>query len=179
MGHYAQARLGAAIAFALTVISVFIINQHSRLVDAKNRAVDAFTMMEGYLSKRNSLVNDLIENAEGKADQEKVDALRNAKQVIDSTEKIGERIEKEGILADAITALTDACDSISELAESADYKHIKSELADTDRGITVFGNNYNTYVEAFKTRRGKFPGSMAAKLFKVADIPYFPLRKND
>ena len=179
MGHYAQARLGAAIAFALTVISVFIINQHSKLVDAKNRAVDAFTMMEGYLSKRNSLVNDLLEKTEGKADAAAADALRNAKQVIDSTEKLGERIEKEGILADAITDFVKSCDSVPEIADDSDYKYIKSELADADRGITVYGNNYNIFVEAFKTRRSKFPGSMAAKLFKVADIPYFPLTNKE
>lgn len=157
---------------------MFVANIFNKLVEYKNRFLNAFAQIEVQLKRRYDLIPNLLEAAKGYLAHEKdtLNAVTLARSgAISSLEKAHAdpsnpaNIQALGLaeqnLTSALKGLNISVEAYPDLKASENMIRLHEELASTENKISFARQSYNDGVMTFNTYRQSFPQNILAPLF--------------
>lgn len=165
---YTQVRVGVTIVVVIAVIFVVYVKLHARLVDAKNRIVQAYEKMDIYFRRRALMVEDLRKAAE-EAGAETAD-LETLDQALDraaGADGAKEKLSAESALGEVMERLAGVLPDEGAAAKlCADFEKNEGYIG---RAAVI----YNKKIEEYQHLRTTFPTSLLAHKFRFDEMPRY------
>jgi LemA protein len=174
----------------ILLIVLYVIGIYNRLIELKNRFVNAYSQIDVQLQRRYDLIPNLVETAKGymKYEQETltkvIDARNQAKTAATATASAPGDSEAMKKLISAETTLTSSMGKFFALAEN--YPDLKAnqtmqqlmeELTTTENKVSFARQAFNDAVMIFNTYRSQFPNVIFANMFGFQNATHFEITK--
>ncbi len=151
--------LGLVVALGFWLVAVY-----NGLITLRNRVQEALGDIEVQLKRRYDLIPNLVNTVKGYAQHEDsvftkvTEARSNAMQA--STPAA--HAKAEGMLTDTLKSLFAVAESYPDLKASDNFRHLQTELVDTEDKIQASRRFYNGQVRDFNTKIQIFPNNLIA-----------------
>jgi LemA protein len=176
----------------LTLFGLFLISQYNKLVNLRNRFMNAFAQIDVQLKRRYDLIPNLVETAKGYMahERETLEAVIEARNQASRAESRaaadpGDAAAIEGLLG-AERTLTGTLGRFFALSEAyPDLKanqnmaQLQEELASTENKIAFARQGYNDSVMRYNTARESFPTVIIAGMFNFEAAPLFVIEEDE
>jgi LemA protein len=167
------------IALAVAVVVVLWgVAIYNRLVQRRNRIVNAFAQIDVQLKRRYDLIPNLVDVAKRylaheaatleavtRARGAAVDAASAVRQQPTSAQAVGMLAMAEQALGGSVGRLFALAESYPELKSDATMQSLSEELTSTENRIGFARQAYNDEVLAYNDEVGRFPNLVVAKVF--------------
>jgi LemA protein len=161
----------------VAVLIVFYIQaKHKLLGELDERCDAAFADIDAILAERHALIPNLVETVKAFAGQEhKVlnDVIAARARATSTTG--GARNDAEALVGQSLVNLWSITENYPELASSAHFRELRSEMSRIEERITASRRFYNLSVEEKNAVRRAFPGSIIARFAKLQSHEKFSL----
>lgn len=179
--------LGIAVVFALYAVGIY-----NRLIELKNRFVNAFAQIDVQLQRRYDLIPNLIETAKGYMQYEQktltmiIEARNQAKSAASTVAASPDNATAMEQLNAAETGLTAQMGKFFALAES--YPDLKAnqtmqqlmeELSSTENKISFSRQAFNDAVMVYNTYRQQFPNNIVSGMFHYEPAKHFEIANQE
>lgn len=163
---------------ALVLWVVFVYNKFIRL---RNRAEEAWSDIDVQLKRRYDLIPNLVNTVKGYAthESEAFEKVTKARAEAIGAGTRAEKSEKELGLSGALKSLFAVAEDYPDLKANENFKHLQSELSDTENKIQAARRFYNTNVMELNTGIESFPGNMIAGPFGFQKKEFFELEAGE
>jgi LemA protein len=178
-----------ALIIVLVLISLtafFLIGQYNRLVNLRNRFMNAFAQIDVQLKRRYDLIPNLVETAKGymKHERETLEAVIDARNQASVAERRASENPADGAamrdLAGAEQLLTGTLGRFFALSEAypdlkanRNMERLQEELASTENKVAFARQSYNDAVTRYNTARESFPTVFIAGMFGFEEAALF------
>jgi len=165
----------------LAVIFLFIIGVYNGLIRTKNRAKEAWADIDVQLTRRYSLIPNLVEAVKGYAAHEKdvFFKVTEARTRAMGAKTLKEKGEAENILSGALKTLFAVSENYPQLRASENFLELQKELRDTEDKIQAARRFYNANVRDLNTKMEVFPNSIVANMFKFKKMDLFEAKEGE
>jgi LemA protein len=169
---------------------MYVIGMYNKLIELKNRFVNAFSQIDVQLQRRYDLIPNLVETAKGYMKHERetltqiIEARNNAQTAAKvAAAKPDDNDAMKGLIA-AETTLTSSLGRFFALAES--YPDLKAnqtmgqlmeELTSTENKVSFARQAFNDSVMFYNTYRSQFPAVIIANMFGFQNATHFEISK--
>lgn len=173
--------MGAASWVAVLVAAAVIVwgvAVYNRLVQRRNRIVNAFAQIDVQLKRRHDLIPNLVEVAKRylaheaatleavtRARGAAVDAAAAVRQHPTSAQAVGQLAIAEQALGGSVGRLFALAEAYPDLKADATMQSLAEELTSTENRIGFARQAYNDEVLAYNDAIGQFPALLVAKVF--------------
>jgi len=179
----------------LGIIGVFVfyvIGMYNRLIELKNRFINAFAQIDVQLQRRYDLIPNLVETAKGYMQHEQktltmiIEARNQAKTAAATVAQSPANSPAMELLNAAETGLTAQMGRFFALAES--YPDLKAnqtmqqlmeELSSTENKISFARQAFNDAIMLYNTARQVFPSSIIAEMFNFEPAKHFEIENKE
>lgn len=171
--------LGFLALFTLLFVLFFgsIAIMYNMLVDARNKANNAWFQISVQLKRRRDLIPNLIEAVRGymKYEQETLQKVIEArtKAVAANTVKETNQAEKE--LSASLGRLIALFEKYPELKANENVLRLQEQLTTTENQLSFSRQYYNDCVMTLNNRIQKFPTNIIAAIFSFKPMDYFDI----
>jgi LemA protein len=164
----------------IAVLILWVIGTYNGFIKIRNRCDEGFATMDVYLKKRFDLIPNLVATVKGYAKHEadtleKVIAARNE----GSRTSVGEKIEDENQISNAIRQIFALSESYPDLKANENFKELQKKLADIEEDIANSRKYYNAVVKQFNTKCQMVPSNIIAKIFGFTPQPMFTVDSSE
>jgi len=176
--------MGAAMVFllialgGLAAIIFYVIGLYNKLVQLKNRFMNAFAQIDVQLKRRYDLIPNLVETAKGYLKHER-ETLENVIQARNQAASAAALAAKSPDSAEAITGLKGAetmltgalgklfalVEAYPDLKANQNMMQLSEELTSTENKIAFARQAFNDAVMYYNTQREVFPSVIIASMF--------------
>lgn len=188
--------MNTALITLAVIVGIFIIlilygvGIYNRLIELKNRFVNAFSQIDVQLQRRYDLIPNLVETAKGYMKYEQqtltqvIEARNQAKAAATQTAAKPEDPEAMKKLISAESSLTSSMGQFFALAEN--YPDLKAnqtmqqlmeELTSTENKVSFARQSFNDAVMIYNTYRTQFPNVIIAGMFAFGSAAHFEISK--
>lgn len=166
--------------WALTIMIVLVVfyiqAKHKLLGQLDERCDAAFADIDAMLAERHSLIPNLVETVKAFAGQEH----KVLKDIIDARARAtsttgGARLDAEAAIGSSLANLWSITENYPELASSAHFRELRSEMSRIEERITASRKFYNLSVEEKNGVARAFPGSVIARFARLQTHEKFSL----
>jgi LemA protein len=183
--------LGVILGIIILVV-MYVIGLYNRLIELKNRFVNAFAQIDVQLQRRYDLIPNLVETAKGYMQHEQktltmiIEARNQAKTAATTVAQSPANPAAMEQLNAAETGLTAQMGRFFALAES--YPDLKAnqtmqqlmeELSTTENKISFARQAFNDAVMFYNTARQQFPGNIIAGMFNFEAAKHFEIENKE
>ncbi len=181
------------IILALIIFFVFyVIGIYNRLIELKNRFVNAFAQIDVQLQRRYDLIPNLVETAKGYMQHEQktltliIEARNQAKSAATTVAASPDNSAAMSQLNTAETGLSAQMGKFFALAES--YPDLKAnqtmqqlmeELSSTENKISFARQAFNDAVMLYNTYRQQFPNNIISGMFLFGEAKHFEIENKE
>ena len=164
----------------IALILIYFLLTFNSFMRLNNKVKEAFATMDVYLKKRFDLIPNLVATVKGYAKHEadtleKVIAARNE----GSRTSVGEKIEDENQISNAIRQIFALSESYPDLKANENFKELQKKLADIEEDIANSRKYYNAVVKQFNTKCQMVPSNIIAKIFGFTPQPMFTVDSSE
>jgi LemA protein len=168
--------LGWVVLGLIVLLAIAVVVSYNRFVKQRNLVQESWRQVDVELTRRHSLVPNLVETVKGYAAHERatleaVTAARTAAAAPGSTP--GEQAAQENILQGALRQLFAVAEAYPDLKANEGFRDLQAQLAETEDRIAASRRFYNANVRALNTRVESFPSAIVAKTFGFEKAEYF------
>lgn len=176
---------GLVVAGVLLLVVVFVAGLYNRLVDLRNRYLNAFSQIDVQLQRRHDLIPNLVESVKGymKHERETLEAVVSARNMAsDAMAKaaaspgdaaaLAGLAGAEGMLSSALGRLLAVVENYPDLKASENMQQFQEELASTENKVAFARQAYNDTVRTYNTSRQAFPAVLIAGSFGFMDAQF-------
>jgi LemA protein len=164
----------------------YTISVYNKLVEYKNRFMNAFAQIDVQLQRRYDLIPNLIETAKGYMQYEKqtltmiVDARNKAKtasdlaaQHPDDKEAIERLNATESALTSTMSKFFALTENYPDLKANQSMQQLMEELTSTENKVGFARQAYNDAVMIYNTYREQFPIKLLVEIFNFEAATHF------
>ncbi len=157
---------------------------YNKLVELEENCDARWAQVENAYQRRADLIPNIVETVKGEADFEQetltkvMEARASATQVkIDPSNMTEEDLKKfddaQYTFGGTISRLLSVAESYPTLQANQAFRDLRIELEGTENRISVERKNFIDAVQAYNTKRRKFPTNITASLFGFEKKPTF------
>lgn len=154
--------VGIPVALVLGLWSIY-----NQLVLARQRTNEAWASIDVQLTRRSSLVPNLVETVRGYAghERETLEKVIQARAALTSASGPGQAAEADNILTGALRSLFAVAEAYPDLKASQNFLALQSELSDVESKIAFARQFYNTQVRDNNALVQGFPSMLIARRY--------------
>ncbi len=162
------------IAIAVVLVVGFVII-YNRLVRLRNRTENAWSQVDVQLRRRYDLIPNIVETVKGYAahEQETFERVVQARAAAQAASSVEQQAEAENILTGALRQLFALAEDYPELRASDNFRHLQTELGETEDKIAVSRQIYNDSVLTYNNTVQTVPSNLVAQSTGFRTRPYF------
>jgi LemA protein len=148
---------------------------YNRLVGARLRAREAWSVIDVQLQRRASLIPNLLEVVRGYAayERETLQRIIDARGAIGGETRPSAAARANDDLTGALRTLFALAEAYPDLKANEQFLQLQRDLADTENKIAYARNYYNGAVEIYNVRVQTFPSLIVARLFRFEAAEFF------
>lgn len=164
--------LAIAVALALVLWATVAYN---RFVKAAERTREAWSGIDVQLTRRASLIPNLVETVRGYAthERETLAEVTRARRSLEEARGVAATGEASDRLSAALGHLLAVAEAYPELQASRAFLDLQEELADAEEKIAFARHFYNRNVADFNARCRSFPDLLVARTFRFRRFEFF------
>lgn len=179
--------LGVIVLLALGLV-FYVIGIYNKLVQLKNRFMNAFAQIDVQLKRRHDLIPNLVETAKGYLKHEKetlenVIAARNmaagAREAAaahpEDPGKMHQLRASEGKLAGALAGFFALSEAYPDLKANQNMMQLTEELTSTENKVSFARQAFNDAVMRYNSEREQFPTVLFAGALNFDPAVYFEI----
>ncbi|MFA5947062.1 MAG: LemA family protein [Patescibacteria group bacterium] len=150
------------IVLILVAVGFWLIGVYNGLVTLKTRVEEALGDIEVQLKRRYDLIPNLVNTVKGYAQHEDsvFTKVTEARSHAMQASTPAQHAEAEGMLTNTLKSLFAVAESYPDLKANDNFRHLQSELVDTEDKIQASRRFYNGQVRDFNIRLAVFPNNM-------------------
>ena len=162
-------------------LALFVVLAYNALIARRNRAANAWALVDVQLRRRYDLIPNLVETVRGYATHEQgtfaaVTRARAATQQADGPAAQG---AAETALSGALGRLLAVAEAYPALRATENFQLLQAQLGETENRIATARQVHNDTVLTYNTTCQQIPTNVVAGLFGFATREYFELRAGD
>lgn len=148
---------------------------YNRLVSARMRVREAWSIIEVQLQRRASLIPNLVETVKGYAsyERETLNRVVQARSALSTAAAPGAAASADAQLTSSLRTLFAVVEAYPELKANERFAQLQSDLADTENKIAYARNYYNGAVQQYNTQAQSFPALLIAVPFGFRPAEFF------
>ena len=168
----------------LVIVGVGYAMIYNGLVQARQKAKEAWSAIDVQLKRRYDLVPNLINTVKGYATHEsgtleKVIQARTSAMDVSQGGKVGEIAQAENMLSGALKSIFALSESYPDLKANQNFLELQNELTDTEDQISAARRIYNGNVTVMNTKVQSFPSNVIANLHHFGEEQFFELEESE
>ncbi len=171
--------IGSLALFTLILVVVFgsIAVMYNMLVDARNKANNAWYQISVQLKRRRDLIPNLVEVVRGymKYEQETLQRVIEARTKAVAANTVKETSEAEKELSAALGRLFALFERYPQLKADETVLRLQEQLTTTENQLSFSRQYYNDCVMELNNRIQKFPTNIIAAIFSFKPMDYFEI----
>jgi LemA protein len=166
------------LAVPLFFLLIYVVSNYNKLVELRNRFLNAFSQIDVQLKRRHDLIPNLVESAKGYMAHERntLEAVISARNVAASATAraaqqpgnpvaMKELMAAEGALMGTLGRLLVVMEAYPDLKANSNVARLMEELSSTENKVAFARQSYNDTVMVYNTTREKFPTNIIAGAF--------------
>jgi LemA protein len=166
------------LAVPLFFLLIFVVSNYNKLVELRNRFLNAFSQIDVQLKRRHDLIPNLVETAKGYMAHERntLEAVISARNVAASATAraaqqpgdpaaMKELMTAENALTGTLGRLFAVAEAYPDLKANQNMARLMEELSSTENKVAFARQSYNDTVMVYNTAREKFPTNIIAGAF--------------
>ncbi len=174
--------IGIVVAVVVVLLIVYVIATYNGLVRARNAFKNAFAQIDVQLQRRFDLIPNLVETAKAYMSHERetleavtqaraaaINGLGAAQANPGDPQAMQQLAATQGALGGALGRFTAVAESYPDLKANQNMMQLSEELTSTENKVAFSRQAYNDSVMTYENKRGAFPGSMIAGMFKFGE----------
>ena len=163
------------------VLVLWLIVSYNGLVTAKGTVDNQWAQVETQYQRRVDLVPNLVSTVKGAANFEQetfrqVTEARSAWAQAKTVSDRGQQIAAAGNFDAALSRLLVTVEAYPQLQATQAFRDLMAQLEGTENRISVARKDYNDSVFRYNVRVQRFPGVLAARLFRFPPEKMFGAR---
>ncbi len=164
-----------AVIAVIVVIAMLIGSSYNGLVTLEESVDKEFSNVSVMLERRADLIPNLVSTVKGYASHETevIDSITEARTKLLNASTIDEKAAANNELTTALNALMVVVENYPDLKANENFIQLSDELAGTENRISTARRDYNDAVNAYNTKRKKFPTNILASMFNFDEKEYF------
>lgn len=176
-----RSSLPIIILILIIVLAVRITSGYNKLIVMNEAVESSWAEVENQLTRRASLIPNLLETVKGYAGHEKevIKNISDARTGYSSASSPEEYARANEDFTKAINNLNLVVENYPDLKANENFKDLQVELAGTENRISVARMRYNEEVKGYNSKIKSFPTNISAKIFGFQPKEYFEASESD
>ncbi len=175
-----------AVGGLVVLLLIWGVATYNKLIQLKNRYVNAFAQIDVQLQRRYDLIPNLIETAKGYMQYEKEtltqvvqarsDALKAEQKALQNpgeAKTMADLAKAEGVLSGRMTGFLALAENYPDLKANQTMQQLMEELSTTENKIAFARQAFNDAVMTFNTYRDQFPAVIVSNMFGYVLATFF------
>lgn len=180
----------AVIAGIILLLVLYVVGIYNRLIELKNRFVNAYAQIDVQLQRRYDLIPNLVETAKGYMQYEQqtltmiIEARNQAKAAAtttaakpDDAAAMQKLLAAESTLGSSLGKFFALAENYPQLKANQTMQQLMEELTTTENKISFARQAYNDAVMIYNTYRTQFPMVIFAGMFSFGPATSFEISK--
>lgn len=169
--------VGVIVAILAVVVILFMMvaGSYNSLVSLEERVEKAYSDISVMLERRADLIPNLVSTVKGYVEHEEgiIEKITSARENLLNAGTLEEKAEANNELTSSLNALMVVVENYPDLKANKNFINLSDELAGTENRIANARNEYNESVEAYNSKRKRFPTNLLANMFGFEAKEYF------
>ena len=159
------------------VLAFWVISKYNFFVNQNEAITGQWAQVENQLQRRFDLIPNVINTVKGitKQEQEVFGALAEARTRYAGAVTTDQKATAAGQVESSLGRLLLIAENYPELKSSQSFRDLTTELEGTENRIAVERMKYNDLVKSLNASVKRFPNSILASIFGVAERSYFEI----
>ena len=174
--NFWQRNRGLMVVVLVLILLVFwVVGRYNFFVNQNEAITGQWAQVENQLQRRFDLIPNVINTVKGITKQEKevFGALAEARTRYAGSVTVDEKASTAGQVESSLGRLLLIAENYPELKSSQSFRDLTVELEGAENRIAVERMKYNDLVKSLNQSVKRFPNSILASLFGVAERSYF------
>jgi len=161
----------------IVVLVVWVITKYNFFINQNENITGQWAQVENQLQRRFDLIPNVVNTVKGITQQEKdvFSKLADARAHYAGANTIDEKATAAGEVETSLSRLLVVVENYPELKSSQSFRDLTVELEGTENRIAVERMKYNDLVKSLNASVKRFPNSILASIFGVAERSYFEI----
>ncbi len=159
----------------LASLALFIISTYNKLIILRQRVKNAWAQVDVQLKRRYDLIPNLVKSVRGYAthERETFEELTRARSNAIQASGAKDASKAESELSGTLRTLFAVAENYPELKADANFRHLQTELSDTETKIGYARQFFNDTVQKFNIQVRVFPSNLVASFFGFQEESFF------
>jgi len=159
----------------VAIVAFWLILVYNGLISLRNRVDEAWSDIEVQLKRRYDLIPNLVNTVKGYAKHEEgvFTKVTEARSSAMQAKTPAEHAKAENMLSETLKSLFAVAENYPALQAAGNFKHLQTELVDTEDKIQASRRFYNGNVRDFNTKIQVFPTNMIAGMLGFKKYEFF------
>lgn len=164
-----------AIIVIVLLIGATIVGSYNSLVDLEEKVDKEYSNVSVMIERRADLIPNLVSTVKGYVSHEEkvISDITTARENLLKSNTLEDKEKANEELTNAINALMVVVENYPDLKASDNFIQLSDELAGAENRIANARREYNDAVQAYNSKRKKFPTSILANMFGFEEKEYF------
>jgi LemA protein len=175
----------AIIVIAIVVIGASALGTYNGLVKEQQNVKQLWSQVENVYQRRVDLIPNLVATVKGYASHERetleavtasraqVGSIKMTPELLNNAAEFQKFQQAQAGLSSALSRLMVVVERYPDLKANQNFLDLQSQLEGTENRITVERKRFNEGTQIYNTKVMQFPGSIFARMFGFAAMPYF------
>jgi LemA protein len=162
---------------AVAAVVAYMVVLFNRLVRSRNLVMEGWSGIDVQLTRRHSLVPNLVETVKGYSRHERqvLEEVASLRTKAHSRGDLKDRQDHENVLTDQIKTLFALAERYPDLKANQSFLDLQKQLAEIEDQIQMARRYYNGAVRGYNIRVESFPSNVAAWMFDFAREEFFEI----
>ncbi|MCQ2254410.1 MAG: LemA family protein [Bacteroidaceae bacterium] len=173
----------ALIIFLVVVVLIvlWLVGIYNTLVKLRNNREQAFANIDVQLQQRHDLIPNLVATVKGYAAHESgtLEKVTQARAAAMGAQTIGDKIQAEQQLGQALANLKVAVEAYPELKANQNFLELQAELSDIENKLSAVRRFFNSATKEYNNQVETFPSNLIAKNFGFHKEPMFEISQEE
>ena len=163
------------VAGLFVILAGYVISVYNKLVNARNKVNNQWSLIDIQLKRRADLIPNLVETVKGYAKHEEgtLTAVIEARNKAVSATSVNDKVDANNQLTGALNKLFALSESYPDLKANTNFMSLQNDLKDTEDKITYARQFYNDSAMMFNNLVEMFPSNIIASIFKFKKYQFF------
>lgn len=165
----------------VVIIVLWLVGIYNTLVKLRNNREQAFANIDVQLQQRHDLIPNLVATVKGYAshESETLEKVTQARAAAMGAQTIGEKIQAEQQLGQALANLKVAVEAYPELKANQNFLELQAELSDIENKLAAVRRFFNSATKEYNNQVETFPSNIIAKNFGFHKEPMFEISQEE
>lgn len=163
------------------LIVLWLVGIYNTLVKLRNNREQAFADIDVQLQQRHDLIPNLVATVKGYAAHESgtLEKVTQARAAAMGAQTIGDKIQAEQQLGQALANLKVAVEAYPELKANENFLELQAELSDIENKLSAVRRFFNSATKEYNNQVETFPSNLIAKNFGFHKEPMFEISQEE